>query len=112
MKKKNLNFEDFGVNNFTNLSTAEINNAVAAMVETLNLGSGSTNTVQLYNLMQLYLKDIETRNRINDVLFSSPMSSEGNVDILRNRQVITFYSQLIKNFIFEFDNKFLPELIG
>ena len=80
MKKKKLSFEDFGVPDFSALSTAEINNGVVTMVETLNLGSGSTHTVELYRLMQMYLKDIEARNRINDVLHSLPGEGHGQVD--------------------------------
>lgn len=112
MKKKNVNFRDLGVRDYSELSISEINNAVVEMVNTLDLGGGSSSSLDLYRLMQLYLKDIEIRNKIHDVLHSSPISNEGNVDILKNRHVFTFYSQMIKNFIIEFESQFIPEVIG
>ncbi len=49
----------------------DINSAVIVFCDTLNLSGGSSGNMDLYNLLQSYLKNPESRKKINDVIFES-----------------------------------------
>lgn len=64
-----LTSKDF-VKDLSHLTVNQINNAVKQLVNTLDITSGSTSDIQLYQLLQVYLKDIDKRSKINSILYS------------------------------------------
>ena len=53
---------------YKNISTAEINKAVANFVDELNLVGGSTGGFNLYTLLTTYIRDESKRREINALL--------------------------------------------
>lgn len=111
MKNEPLSIDDFGVKDFSSLDDSRIDNAVAEMVKRLDLGSGSTNTINLYVLIKAYLKNLDSRSKINEVLQHTDMDCDGSFSIVEERQSIMFWSDSMKQFIQEFDQRFYPEVI-
>jgi hypothetical protein len=52
----------------TYLDVNEINWAVIVFTDVLNMGNGSTGTIDLYKLLQSYLLDVKKRNQINAIV--------------------------------------------
>lgn len=51
----------------------DINKAVIVFITTLNISGGSNgDDVDIYRLMQVYLRDPENRKKINEILDESP----------------------------------------
>lgn len=110
MKNEPLSIDDFGVKDFSSLDNSRIDNAVAEMVKRLDLGSGSTNTINLYVLIKAYLKNLDSRSMINEVLKHADLNLDGSFSIADKRQSIKFWSDSMKQFIQEFDQRFYPEV--
>lgn len=110
MKNEPLSIDDFGVKDFSSLDNSRIDNAVAEMVKRLDLGSGSTNTINLYLLIKAYLKNLDSRSMINEVLKHADLNLDGSFSIADKRQSIKFWSDSMKQFIQEFDQRFYPEV--
>lgn len=66
MKKGKISSEEF-----KNLDSNKINEAVGAFVDHLNISGGSIGNMDLYRLLRNYVKDEEVRIRINAVLKES-----------------------------------------
>ncbi|WP_449412068.1 hypothetical protein [Pandoraea soli] len=54
-----------------NLTRQQIDNGVRALVLTCNLSGGSAGDVQLYELLQTYLRNPAARHELNDVVQSA-----------------------------------------
>ena len=63
-----MKLEDFGIPNYSHIKDSEIITATSELVKKLGITSGSTNTVDLYNLLKVYLKNEEKRLEINKIL--------------------------------------------
>lgn len=53
---------------FSQMKINDINRAVKVLVKVLNLNGGSNSDVDLYELMQVYLKNSEQRQKINELV--------------------------------------------
>jgi hypothetical protein len=53
------------------IDTNDIRSAVTVFCDTLNISGGSSGNMDLYNLLQSYLINPESRKKINDAIFES-----------------------------------------
>ena len=53
---------------FSQIDINDINRAVKVLVKVLNLNGGSNSDVDLYQLLQVYLKKPKQREKINDLV--------------------------------------------
>lgn len=110
MKSDYLSSEDLGEKDFSTMSDSIIVDAAAEMVKQLDLGSGSTNTLKLYDLLKVYLKNIDSRMKINEILtISYDQENDRSIDIIKSRTTIDSYIELLKRFTTEFENKILDK---
>lgn len=57
-----------GSGDLKNLSVNEINHGVFVLTDFFNMPSGSSGDIDLYKLLQTYLRDSQTRKEINKLL--------------------------------------------
>ena len=81
-----------GNSQLKDLDTNEINHAVVALVDILNLSGGSVNDVNLYRLLQAYFQIPQCRKDINQVVekykTSSNQRSHGDLSELIDQVVV------------------------
>lgn len=67
--KKSIVIEDERcLKDLINLNTNDINKTVFLIGDFLNYHSGSSETLQLYKLLQAYFLNIEKRHKINEII--------------------------------------------
>ena len=66
-----MKLDELGAPNYSHLKDNEIVIATEVFMKKLGITSGSTNTMDLYNLLKVYLKNIDKRIEINKVLNNS-----------------------------------------
>jgi hypothetical protein len=60
--------DERSLGDLVSLDTNDINKSVFLIGDFLNYPSGSTETVNLYKLLQTYLLDLKKRRKINDII--------------------------------------------